>query len=138
MHEARAFRLAAIQLLAQRFIPWRTGKQTVEQPTHIKSGSPADDRETASIPDLAKTRAGAAGVFAGAEDFIGIGDIQQMMRNAAPGFRRHLCRTDVQTAIHLLGVTVDDLAVERKREFNGKSTLARTRWAQHQDEGKVC
>ncbi len=57
-----------------------------------------------------------------------------MVRHAAPFLIRDLGRADVQPAINLLRIAIDNLAIELERQPDGEPALTGTCRPQYQDQ----
>src|SRR4030095_7270523 len=69
--------------------------------------------------------------------FVGrIGDVDQVMRDAAPLVERHLVGGGVATAINRGRVAVDDLAVEALGERNAEGAFARGGGTKNRNQGR--
>jgi len=69
------------------------------------------------------------------QNFVRIGDVNQVMRHARPLFVRGLGRPDVHAAIKETRIRRNDLAVESLSELDCELRLAHGRRADKEDEG---
>ena len=68
-----------------------------------------------------------SGVVPGSEVFNRLDDVDQVMRDSTTLIEGDLRRSDVEAAIDLHRIEVDDLAALSEREIEGEFTLARSR-----------
>jgi hypothetical protein len=89
-----------------------TLKNTFKKCPKIKTGSPDNKRDFSTLADLLTNLSGLHHIAAGAEILVGIKQIIEMVGNFSSLFKGGLGRTDFKQTIHLLGVAVDDLAIQ--------------------------
>jgi hypothetical protein len=89
-----------------------TLKNTFKKCPKIKTGSPDNERDFSTLADLLTNLSGLHHIAAGAEVLVGIKQIIEMVGNFSSLFKGGLGRTDFKQTIHLLGVAVDDLAIQ--------------------------
>lgn len=124
MEQAGALGLARGQSLAQFFVAAGAREQAVHQGTEVKARTTHHQGQVVSVHDLPQHQTGPAGVLAGCERLVGICDINQMMRDAPAVGWREFGRPDVEPAIDLERVAVDDLAIELLGQMEAKLALA--------------
>lgn len=117
--------------MAERFVPGWSGRETIEQRPEIKTGPTGDDGDASLCANCGQGLAGEAGISAGRELLAGGDDIEEMMRNAAPGWHRELGRADVQPLIDLNGIAVYDFTIGGLGEPQSQFALPRTGGAEH-------
>ncbi len=118
-------RFASGQPRAELFISPRPGREAFDERPKIETGSAGYHRKTAAFGDLAENRTGGARIIAGVENLIRVQRVDQEMRDAAPLRFRGLGRSNVETAVHLDGIAVDDFAGETGRDAERQSAFAR-------------
>ena len=74
-------RLSPDKALAQIVVALRTGKETLHQGTQIESGAAGEDGNGTARGDGTHGGASLAGIVAGREVRVGIGDIEEVMRH---------------------------------------------------------
>ena len=116
---------ARAQAFAQFVGTLRTGKQTFQQRAQVEAGAADHDRKMAALRDLADRRACLPGILAGREGFAGIGNINQVMRNARAIFARRLGGPDFKVAIHSNRIAADDLSGESVRRARWRAQICR-------------
>lgn len=89
-----------------------TLKNTFEKCPKIKTGSPDNKRDFSTLTDLLTNLSGLNHIAAGAEVLVRIKQIIEMVGNFSSLFKGGLGRTDFKQTIHLLGIAVDDLAIQ--------------------------
>ena len=101
-----------VETPAEIFVSTRAGEQSSSQRTVVKTRTPDENRESRPSLDVAD---GALGIFGKPRcrvDLDWIGDVDQVMGNAAPLLVRQLVGADVEAAIDRGGIAVDDFAAE--------------------------
>ena len=76
-------------------------------------------------------------VLAGRENLVGIENVDQVMWNAPPFFGRHFGSTDVEVAVDLQRIAIEDFAVELLRDFECQIALSRAGRAHHRNQREV-
>ncbi len=136
VERAGTLRLAFGQPGAQFLVAGRAGKETVDEGAQIKSCAAGHHGQAVPRRDFHQKAAAQAGIFAGCEDLVWVDNIQCMVRNPMPGRFRQLGRADVEMAIDLQRITVDDFTVEFLRDTDGKLAFAGPGGAYHCNQGK--
>ena len=103
----------------QLFGPLRGFEQSFQERAKVKSRPAHHNREPAAPADFRQHARGCLAVIPRCEDFAGFGHVEQVVRNAAPLRDRDFPRADVETAIDLHGIAIDDFAPQLFRESNG-------------------
>src|SRR5262249_39763825 len=105
----------------------RSGRST-EQPfcesAQIKAGPSDENRQLPPLSDFGNYTNSLALIIPCRENLDGFTDVDHVMRNAPPFFRRRFGRADVHVAEDLDGVVVDDFAGEALCKVEGKFGLA--------------
>ncbi len=105
----------------------RSGEEAFCKRAEVEAGSAGDDGELSAAGDFAEGGAGAAAVFAGSKWLVGIGDIDEVMRDAGALCESGLGGADIHAAIDGDGIATHNLAVEAlgKRERERRLPAAR-------------
>jgi hypothetical protein len=75
--------------------------------------------------------AGQAGVFAGREELVGSQNVDQVMGNTTTFALRCFCSTDVEVAVDLQRIAVDDFAVKLSCNFESQIAFPRAGGSGH-------
>ena len=121
---AAAFLGAVAQAAAQVFVALRAGEEAIGERAQVEAGSSRYDGEAAATGDVAQGGAGQAAVIAGGEGLVGIGDIDEMMRQASALLVSGLGGSQVNAAVDGNRVATDDFGVELFTESEGERGLA--------------
>src|SRR5881397_3819845 len=111
---------------SQSGVPPRARKEAACQRAIVEPRPAHENREFAASVNPAHGGRGVPRVLGCRVLVHRINDVDQVMRDAAPGFERHFVCTDVESSIDGRRVAVDDLAVvalgqrERQRAFAGR------------------
>ena len=124
MERSRTTCLPCGQTVAQWLIAYRSVEQAFQQRTQIKSRAAAQNRQAAAIGNLPNCVACQARVFSRGEKLVGVQYVDKVMRDAAPLGRRQFRGADIEMAIHLQRIAVDDLTVEFFGEQKGQIALS--------------
>ncbi len=119
---------------AQRLVGWRPRKQSAGKRAIVEPRAADDNRQVASRLDLADGARGIHCELRGGVDLGRIGDVDQVMRNAAAFVERHLVGADVEPAIDRRRVAVDDLAAEALGQRQRQRALAAGGRAENRDD----
>jgi len=79
---------AAAEALAQIFLARGAGEEAFSKCPEVEAGSSRDDGEFVAVNDFAQSGAGEAAIVAGGEGLVGIGDVDEVMRDAGSFFER--------------------------------------------------
>jgi len=113
MQPCRAVMLAtALQTRAKVFLSRGTGKEAIREGAQIEAGSAGDDGKALARSYPLEGLTSKAAIFSGGERLVGIGDVDEVMRQACAVGGRGLGGADVHAAIDGDGVATDDFAVE--------------------------
>ncbi len=124
----------ALQPRAQVFVSAWPLEQPFQRRPQVESRAADHHRRLSPSRDLLQCRARQPRVVAGAGFLMPIEDVDQVMGDAASFAGGRLRRTDVEAAIKLDRVVVDDLAAQTLGETDRQLALARRRRPQHGDE----
>ena len=83
---------AGAEAVAKVFMASGTGEEAFGQRAQIEASSAGDDGEFVAAGDVAQSGACLAAVFAGSEGLVGIGNVDEVMRNAGALFGRWVLR----------------------------------------------
>ena len=75
-----------------------------------------------------------ARVFTGSEWLVGLGDVEQMMRNQRALLARRFGGADLKIAIERNGIATDNFARELLRKVDGECGLAGGGWSENHDQ----
>ena len=126
MERARAPGLPCRQPVAQRLIPDRSLKKSFEQRTQVEAGASRQNGKPAARRNFRDGRARQARVFAGSAELVGIENIDQVMGNTAALGQRQFRRANIEVAIYLQRVAVDNFSVELFRDEKCQIALSRS------------
>ena len=105
--------------------PRWTIEETVSQSSQVQPSAADDEGDAAAIRDVIEKRDRMRDVLRRGEFLIRRDQANEMVRDPTPAVRKNLGGTDIEAAVDLERVTVDDFAVERSCRGNGKLALAR-------------
>ena len=118
----------------QRFITAGRWREAVEKSTQIEAGAAADYGEVSAGLNAGQDLPGEFGVPTCGQFAINIRNVYKMMRDAAPLRCRELGGPDIQSAIDLNRVAVEDFSLERFAKHQGELAFARAGGAEHRDQ----
>jgi hypothetical protein len=124
-HAARLLPFAVHQAPAHAVIAFRQMGEAVQQGSKVESGSSDDHRQTAASGNFANRISGDPSVLTSRVTVRRVQHVQQMVTYSAALRRRSFGGADVEAAIKLEGIAIDDLArkflanAQRKRTFSG-------------------
>ena len=107
-----------------------------EEGAEVESCAGGEDGEFRAAAEIVEGEEGAAAVVAGGEDFVGLDEVDEVMRDAALIARLNLGGADVEVAIDLRGIADEDFAVEALGEFDGEGGFAGGGGAEDDDEAR--
>jgi hypothetical protein len=87
-------------------------KQTRQKNPKVEPGPPDHKRQPLATADLIEDFFRLPTIVSGTKMFVRVNQIEQMVRNALPGLPRDLSRADIQTAINLDGIAIQNLRVQ--------------------------
>ena len=119
------------QPVAQRLVARRAFEQAVQKSAEVEAGASGDYGEAAARRNAGDGLARQPRVFTGGEELVGIHDVDEVVRNAAPLFRRQLGGSDIEVPVDLERVAVDHFAVERFGNGQRQSALSGAGGAGH-------
>ena len=117
--------------VAQRLVARGAFEQAVQEGAQVEAGASGHNGEAFTVRRCRPEPAGQAGIFAGGEKLVGIQDIQKMVGNPPTLGGRQLGGSDIEVAVDLQGIAIDDLAAESGGEGQGQIALAGTGRADH-------
>ena len=123
------------QSRTQAVIALRSGREPFQQSTQVKTRAADKYRKRAALPDLLEHRPGEARVSPRRQLFCWRDYIYKMMRNPAPFALGKLGRANIESAMNLHRVEVDDFAAQLAGQRQRKVTLATTGLAEYRKEG---
>ncbi len=98
------------QPLAQFVGPLRSRKQPFQQCAQIETGPANHDRKMSAPCNLSHRSPRLPRILTRSEPLTGLGDIDQVMRNASAIFTRRLGGADLEVPIHRNRIATDNLA----------------------------
>ncbi len=110
------------------------GEQPVDEGLDVKPGAAGHDREPSPRGDPAGGIERVPDEVGGRVLDLGPDDVDEVMRDAPPGFGPRLVGADVETAVDLDGVAADDLSAEAQGQIDGDAALADGRRSEDDDE----
>ncbi len=122
------------QAAPQCIVSPRPLEQALQQGTKVEARTARQDWQLLTVANLSERLAAKTSVIAGREDVPGFRDVDQVMRNPAALPREEFCRSNIESAINLHGVEVDEFTAETVSDVERQGTLARRRGAQYHDK----
>ena len=124
----------AAQSRADLLVAPRHFRKPGEERAQIKERAADEDRPPPAPGDLLARQRREARVVGGVELLVRVDDVEEMVRHALAIRRRRLRAADVEVAVDLDGVVVDDLAMERLGQADGEVGFADTCWTGDDDQ----
>jgi len=128
VQRSRPARFAGGESVAQSLIARGPFEKSIEQGPQVKTGTAGNDREPSSGRYVSDSESGKAGVLAGGKDFVGVNDIEKVVRNAAAFRGRKFSRSDIEVAIDLQRVAINNFAAEGVSYFERECAFSRSCW----------
>ena len=125
MQRPRTTCLPCGQTVAQRLIAYRSVEQAVQQRTQIKARASAQNRQAPAIGNLLNCVACHPRILARGEKLIGVQYVDKVVRDTAPLGNRQFRSADIEMAIHLQRIAIDDFTVEFFGEQKSQIALSR-------------
>jgi hypothetical protein len=127
----------AIQARAKRLVGAGSGKQPSRQRAVIEAGAADQERHVPACVHVANDAIGVARVLRRCVHVSRIGDVDQVMRNAALFGGRHFVGADVEPPIHGRGITVENLAANPLRQRQSQRALPGRRRSEHRQNDRL-
>src|SRR5262249_16779564 len=118
--------LARLQAYAKGFITARQFGQSIQESTQVESRAAHDHRQIAPRGYFRDNPTGQPSVFTSRVTLGRVQHVQQMVTNTYASSGRSFGGTDVEAAIKLERIAVDDLAREFGRKVQSQSAFARS------------
>jgi hypothetical protein len=115
--------------IAKRFVSRRHFGKAGQKGAQIEKRSADEDRYAATPCDLFADVRRSTRVLCGVEFRVGIEDVVEMMRDARSGLRGRFGAADVESAVGLDGIVVDDLAAGSFGEPQSEIGLPCSGWS---------
>ena len=115
--------------------PCGIGADACEERLQVEAAAADDDGEAAAGVDVGDGGAGAAGEFAGGVALGGVEDVEEVVGDALAVLFGGFGGAEVEAAVGLEGVGVDDLAAAGLGEGQGQAALAYGGGAYYGDDG---
>jgi hypothetical protein len=103
---------AVAEALTQVFVTGGAGEEAISQSAEVEAGSAGDDGEFSAAGNFAEGSSGLPAVVAGGEGLVGVGDVDEVMRDAGALFGCGFGAAEIHAAIDGDGIATDDFAVE--------------------------
>ena len=113
------------QPLSQGFVAARQCRQSVQESPKIESGTAHDHRQASPGGDSGDHLAGRASVIARGETRLGVQHVKQMVGYAAARGGRRFGRADIEAAVQLEGIAIDDFTREGFGDAQRQLALSR-------------
>ncbi len=133
MHCA-ALRGAATEAVAEFFGARGGVGEAFEEGAEVESCAGGEDGEFRAAAEIVEGEEGVAAVVAGGEDFVGLDEVDEVMRDVLLKAGRDFRGADVEVAIDLSGIADEDFAIEALGEFDGERGFAGGGGAEDDDE----
>jgi len=124
------------QTLAQFFRARGCVGEAFEESAEVESCAGGEDGQLVAAAEIVEREERVAAVVAGGEDFVGLDEVDEVMRDALPFAPRDLRGADVEVAIDLRRIADEDFAVEALGEFDGERGFAGGGGAEDDDEAR--
>src|SRR5258707_9218272 len=115
---------------------WHLGK-AAQEGAQIEECAADEDRPTVARLDLPTNLGGPFGPGNGIDFFFGLRDVEEMVRDPLTHEGGRFRAPDVEAAVDLDGIVVDDLAANGLGEADGKLGFARSSRAGDDDRGHL-
>ena len=115
---------AVAEALTQVFVTGGAGEEALSEGAQVEAGSAGDNGESSAAGDFAQGCASLSAVVAGGERLIGVGDIDEVVRDVGAFFGCGFGGAEIHTAIDGDGIATDDFAVEALGEGEGEGGFA--------------
>ena len=115
---------AATEAVAEFFRARGSVGEAFEEGAEVESCAGGEDGEFRAAAEIVEGEEGVAAVVAGGEDFVGLDEVDEVMRDVLLIAGRDFCGADVEVAIDLRGIADEDFAVEALSEFDGERGFA--------------
>jgi len=134
MEAERPFLGAAFQPFAYRRISGRALRQPNQQSTQIQPGTAYKYWDASARGNLSQSDSRQSRKVAGGEMLPGRNYIDQMMRNTLPFRDRSLRGPDVEAAVDLQGIVIDDLPISLPCKMQREIAFSRACRPEHDEE----
>jgi len=124
------------QTLAQFFRPRGSVGEAFEERAEVESCAGGNDRQLVAAAEIVERKERVAAVVAGGENFVGLDEVDEMMRNFLLVARENFRGADVEVAIDLRRIADEDFAFEALGEFDGERGFAGGGGAEDDDEAR--
>ena len=124
----------AVEPIPQRLVGAGTGKQAPHERPVVEPGAADQNREPPAPVHVADGGGRIARVLRGGIDLGGVGNVDEVVRDALPVAGGHLVGADVEAAVDRGRVAVEDLAVELAGQRQSERALPRRGRPQHRQD----
>ncbi len=111
------------------------GREAAEERAEIEAGTTTENGETTASGDLRKEGLDVAGEVGGGKGFFRATDVEEMMGKRGAVGEGEFGGTDIEAAVDLKGVAVDDFAIEVAGQGDGEGAFAGTGGSDDGEEG---
>jgi hypothetical protein len=123
------------QTASHGVIAFRQGREAIQQSSQVESSSAYNDRQAAPGGDFANRISGHASVLTCGVTVGRVEHVQQVVRYPAALRFRRFGGADVESAVELEGIAIDDFAGEFLANAQCESAFARPGWTGDDQEG---
>jgi hypothetical protein len=132
-----AVQLGAAAETVAEFLGARGGVgEAFEEGAEVESCAGGEDGELRAAAQIVEGEEGVAAVVAGGEDFVGLDEVDEVMRDFLLVARKDLRGADVEMTIDLRRIANEDFAVETLCEFDGEGRFAGGGGAEDDDQAR--
>lgn len=124
VERAGASGLTMVETGAQGFIAGGAGGKSVNQSAKVKAGASGDDGDVIAGCDVAQDGASGGGEIAGSEDIRRFCHVYEVVRDSPAFGKREFGGSNIEMAINLNRVTVDDFAAKAFGNMKGEFGLS--------------
>jgi hypothetical protein len=129
--------LALRQAQSKGLIPSRQRRQSFEERAQVKPRTADDNRKMPTPGDFGDRFARGAGVLAGRVNLRRLQHVDHVLANSAGLVWRNLGGADVESAIELKRVAVDDLSLKFGGNPQSERAFSRAGWADNCNQERV-
>ncbi len=122
------------QASPDRFVARRHLRQAGQEGSQVEERSTHQDGPLPAPGDVAEDRARPRREIGSVELLLRVDDVDEVMRYACPLFRVRLGAADVEAAVDLDGIEIDDLSTQLLRQLQGEPRLPDAGRAGHDEE----
>ena len=98
--------------------------QAFEQCAKVQASTGGDDGELAALAQIGEDLEGAATIFASGENFFGLDQVNEVVRNPLMLRMRNFSRADIEVTVNLGRIADQDFAIQFFGEFDAQRGFA--------------